>query len=77
MQHLRTCGEMCVTRDISKTYTRKIINSQGRKCILVGYNGKYAGDVFRFVKTSTSQIVHSRDTQWLNKTWGQYHEKNN
>jgi hypothetical protein len=43
--------------------------------MLVGYTEHHSRDVYRMLNLTTISIINSRDTIWLNKTYGDW--KNN
>ena len=75
--HLRLFGEMCVTTEISNKKTRTKLDPRGRLSMFIGYSDLHAGDVYRFLHIKTSKVIFSRDTQWLNKTWGEHYKMPN
>ena len=40
--------------------------------MFLGYAKDHAGDVYRFLKMGTKQVVLSRDVIWLNKLYWHY-----
>ena len=73
---LRTFGEIAIVTDHEKKKIINKLNDRGRECMFVGYATNHAGDVYRFLNTKTHKIVKSRDTVWMNKTYGEYFKKN-
>jgi len=47
------------------------LRDKGLKAIFVGYAGKHAGNVYRFVNPTTNWIIFSRDFKWLSKRYGE------
>ena len=40
--------------------------------MFVGYSSVHPKGTYCFVNLETHRVVHSRDTRWLNKTWGEW-----
>lgn len=71
LNELRTFGEIAVLAKNTQGFLDKL-DDRGRTCMFVGYSDDHPKGTYRFVHLSTKRIVHSRDSKWLKKTWGEY-----
>jgi hypothetical protein len=46
------------------------LSNRGITCMFVGYKEHHSRYVYRMLNLTTSSIVNSRDSIWLNKTYG-------
>jgi Reverse transcriptase (RNA-dependent DNA polymerase) len=72
VQGLRTFGEMAVLTNTAGVGFVGKLDDKGRTCIFVGYSENYPSGTLRFYNDVTGKILHSRDINWLNKTWSEY-----
>ena len=75
MKYMRTFGEMAVVAINEGEKMRSKLDNRGKTCMLVGYAGDHAGDVYRFLNIHTKRIIMSRDVRWLNIIWKHYRMK--
>ena len=75
MKFLRSFGEMAVIAISDDKKMRSKLDVRGRTGIFVGYADDHAGNVYRFIKVETKQIILSRDIQWLNSFWKEYKKR--
>jgi transposase InsO family protein len=69
---LRTFGEMAVITNTASIGHQDKLANRGKTYMFVGYPTDYPRGTYRFYNLITNKITHSRDIQWLNKTWGEY-----
>ena len=75
MIFLRSFGELAVIAISDDKKMRSKLDTRGRTGIFVGYADDHAGNVYRFINVETTQIILSRDIQWLNSFWKEYKKR--
>ena len=70
-RNLRTFGEIGIVANVQKKIKNKL-EDRGTALILIGYSPQHEIDVFRFLNPVSKTIRHSRDVQWLDKSYGDW-----
>ena len=73
-KHLEFFGEMCIVADVNNKIGRTKIDPRGKISLFGGYSTQHAGDVYRLLNPKTSRVIHSRDVQWIDKTWAEFYK---
>jgi hypothetical protein len=67
-KNLKTFGEMCVVT--TKKVIQGKLSDRGTVGLFVGYPDNHADDVYRILNIKSKQIIKSRDSVWLNLSYG-------
>ena len=73
-KHLKVFGEMCVVANANNKVGRTKIDPRGKISLFFGYSTQHAGDVYRRLNPKPSRVTHSRDVQWVGKTWAEFYK---
>jgi hypothetical protein len=70
IKQMRTFGEMAIVTNHENKKMRTKLADRRKPAMFLGYAANHSPDVYRMLNLKTKRVIKTRDTLWLNETYG-------